>query len=617
MTLKSTLITHLFLSLGLMTSAQHVFAQDKISSSDATLTKARQAYDQGAWDKAISVYKKVHHASKHKGQREVEAALEWSSILWEQGFYEEAKKRAEDTLKIARKIKYDAIIGRLLLTIGHIEASQGRFSTARSTFKICVATIKKSDPVFASLCRMNLALVQKVQGKKGINQKQMEADIARLERVGTPLTAGSALAKTAHLYQEHKDYARAKNLLEQAQKHFVRAKSVPAQARNRLRLATVLQLSHDLAGSRAQLQRALGPLKAMQNRPALVQAYGVMGKNAQLEQKHHEALTHYEHALKIAKRIKSPQWIARSHLALCEFLQGPPHSPKAFMHCAKASTLFHTLKMPDLEVRALLVRARMEQNKGRARHARMHYLTALKILKKRNNPLNQAASTRATTHANLCQVNHTLHVTGTLLSCMQALQELKALSDSAKYTEHIAATYYAAGFAAQREKRIKPALRYFEQSAKAYKEMPQPNHLRVADAYLRMGVIYSVVLRGEANAKNAFIKGLSYAHKDKSAAATSIKTQLLTQLAQVQLEESSFVASVKTLTELLVHAKAHGNHAAQANAYNMLASAKLKLKKRQEAIEALTMGMALIKTDKTQRELYMMMKKNLELLTKK
>ncbi len=149
------------LPLMLVLAPLPAFAQ---ASPDDLMTQARGLYDRGQWSEAIATYKKAHEAAPTSSPRKAEAALEWSSILREQGKFRQAHKRAEEALKLARKIRQDRLIGRLLLTLGHIETGQGRLSTARSTFQICVSSTRGKDPVFHSLCSINLSLIEQHRG---------------------------------------------------------------------------------------------------------------------------------------------------------------------------------------------------------------------------------------------------------------------------------------------------------------------------------------------------------------------------------------------------------------------------------------------------------------------
>lgn len=587
--------------------------------SRAELEVARQAYNRGEWSDAIARYKVIYETASDRDPARAEAALEWSSILWEQGSYREAKRRAEEALELAREIKYDAAIGRLLVTIGHIETSQGQLARAHKTFQLCASLSgEQADQVFSAICRMNLSLVDRLRGRPGMSEAQLRRDIARLESAKTPLAAGSALAKTGELYVKSKQYGQAIALLEKAQAQFEAAGSVPAQARNRLRIARALQESGDYPRAMAHIKMALGPLRKMNNRPALVNAEGLLGADAAQRGARGEALGHYRKALKLSEQIGNPQLTAQSHLALCEAMANPTPIEGVEHHCAQADARFGKLRVPELQVRAKIARANMAQRRGELKPAREQYKQAIEILDERVSASVRDDAAVAVQRANLCQVENQLEVTGALLTCRAALDALKALPNSATYTEHIAATYYSAGFAAQREERIKQSLRHFEQAAAAYMKTSPPQRLRAADARLRMGLIYSVVLEGEDEAERAFRAGLALldGHEQLAGAPLMIR-QLRQQLIQLLDAQKKWEEVRDEARALIAWAKPRGDGAAVGRASNFLASALLKLGDRAGAISALEQGVAALEGVEGEAALRKMMKANLRALEKK
>lgn len=576
------------------------------------LERARGLYDRGDWDEAVALYEEVYAEADAEDLRKADAALEAASILWEQGSYKKAKARAEEALELARALHYDQAIGRLLVTIGHIEASQGQLARARSTFKTCASlSEERSDAVFGALCRMNLSLVDRLQGRPGLSDAQMRRDIARLEGAKTPLAVGSALAKTGEMYARTGEGARAMMMLEKAQDQFAAAGSVPAQARNRLRIARVLQDQGDFARARAHIKMALGPLQKMKNRPGLVNAHGLLGKDAERRGARPEAVGHYNKALKLAEAIGNPQLRAQGHLALCEVLLEPTPSAGVEHHCAQADERFGRLGVPELQVRARIARGNLAQHQGQHQRARTYYKKALAQLEGDIADGLVDASTVASQKANLCQVEHSLKITGSLLTCREALEALDALEDASGYTEHVAVTAYVTGFTAQREGRLNQALGYFKRAAEVSMSQSPPRRVRAADALLRMGLIYGSGDKDE-EALATFGRGLAIlkGHEDRPDAATLV-TQLHQQRVQALEAQQRWSQLQARAGELLAWATSQNDRAAQGMAYNYLARAQLKRDDRQGAIASLEAGVEVLEGVKEQQDLRQMMKKNL------
>ena len=408
--MRPLLLCLLFLGL----TAPPASAQD--DPAQANLVHARQAYDSGSWEKALGLYADIYASPQSTPTQKAEAALEWSSILWEQGDYTTARARAEEALTLAKKERLDAAAGRLLLTIGHIEAAQGQFSRANSTLKACVTLAGElDDPVFGALCKMNLSLIAKIQGKQGMSDAQLRAAIKNLERAGTPLATGSALAKTGELLAKNGDHTQAMLLLERAQGVFEAAGSVPAAARNRLRIARQLQDQGQFDRAKVHINLALPKLQAMGNRPLLVTTYGLQGKDAERLGDLAGARGSYAKSLSLANAIGSPQLRAQSHLALCELGTKGPHLADLEHHCTQAATTFASLRVPDLQARALIVLGQVYQSHAQYQAAQTTYKQAITLLESTDPKAN--ALSIATQRANLCQVEHAMNVTGTLLTC--------------------------------------------------------------------------------------------------------------------------------------------------------------------------------------------------------
>lgn len=608
------------LSMSLSTNA---FAQDTPPTDESSesavsseLTEARAAYDKGDWSEAIKIYKAIYNSSSSTHTMRAEAALERSSILWEQGKYRSAKKLAEEALDLAQKERIDGAVGRLLVTIGHIEASQGKFSKAKKTFKICASLSEEGqDAVFAAICRMNLAMINRLHGEVASDDAQFKRDIEAIKSAKTPLSAGSALAKTGEMFAQSGDYVRAMAMLESAQAQFAAAGSTPAIARNRIRMARVYQSAGDFAKARAQLDAASAPLKKMNNRPALVDVYGLLGKDAEVSGDRDGAISSYKKALKTAESIGNPQLTARANLAMCELLVSPL-TEGAGGYCDRAATSFGKLKIPVLEVRAKIAQANIHQQTGELMNARKAYTKIIDLMENKLPAAQRDAATLAAQRANLCQINNSLELTGALLSCQSAIDAITDLPDVSRYASHLATSYYNAGFSAQREERYKKALRHFELAASTYMKSTPSDPLRSADAHLRMGIIYSAVLKGEDNSLRSFNKGISTLAGVSGETARVLTTQLHQQLVQELVAQEQWQEAVKVANTLLTLADSYKDHAASAHAYNNLAVAKLKLGARDEAIAALEQGIFHAKKSGKVPDQLKLMKANLKKLKK-
>ncbi len=593
--------------------AAPTIAQEPVDYTEL-LTHARASYDMGDWDVAKATYKQIYDGAPDSSVQKAEAALEWANILWEQGDYAAAGKRAQDALERAQKLKLDSAVGRLLLTIGHVEASQGKLGRAQRTLRLCVSMARDAkDDVSQALCRMNLSLVRRVQGKAGIDKKQLEADIAKLQSANTPLAVGSALVKTAELFEKNGDRAKARALLDRAHTQFVRAGNVPAQARNRLRKARLMQEAGDFEGARRELLMAKPALERMKNRPSLVSLHGLMGADARHRGDVATSRVHLKRALGFAEQTRSPQLVARAHLALCESYSTPNVDKRAANHCARAADGFKGLKAPELEARARIAQAAIDQKSGHTAQARKGYTRVVELLESVSPALRNADSI-ATQRANLCQVDNQLEATGALRSCDAAVAAIRAIDDGPKRNwRALAASHYAAGFAAQREKNIKASLRHFEAASRIYTE--QGEHARAADAHLRMGLTYAAVMQGDDLAERSFRNGLAQAKlAPEGALKNTLITQLLFQLAESQLARKKPADALATFERVVAHTKSIGDAANQANAHNSMAAALLELDRRDDAIAALEEGAALIAKDPAQKKQLRMMRDNIDAL---
>ncbi len=607
----STIKTKVLTLLTSLLIAPTAFAQDT-----TPLSEARAAYDQGNWSTALKLYDEIYSGNSASYTARVEAALERSNILWEQGDYSKAKKLAEAALKIAEEQRIDGAVGRLLVTIGHIETSQGQLSRAKKTFKICASISQEGDDaVFAAICRMNLAMIYKMQGKSSGNNQQFQKDIKALKGAKTPLATGSALAKTAELFAETGDPERALSMLEQAQSQFAAAGSIPAQARNRIRIARTLQIMGDYDRARAHLKLGKEALEKMNNRPAMIDVYGLLGKDAQVAGDREAAYGYYKKSLSTAKAIGNPQLTARSHLAICELLINPL-TEGVTHHCQKAADGFDKLHINALEARANIALASIAQQNNELKSARKLYTEIIEEMEKL--PPSQAVNASiATQKANLCQVNHGLVATGAMKSCEDAIEALTALSNAEDYQLHIASSYYSAAFSAQTEKRLKKALRYFEHAAAGYAKASSPDYMRSADSHLRMGIIYSVLLKGEPNSIDAFKKALNTIEKvPKTSQTNKTKAQIYHQLIQELTAQQKWSEAISHGQHMISFAEPLNYHQELAYTYNNLASAHLKTGDKPTAINDLKKGIEHAKKVSSEKDLLKLMRANLKKLDK-
>ena len=303
--------------------------------------KGGELYQSGDWEAAKESYEKAFETAPENSAVKAGAALEWTNLLWEQGYYSQAASRVEDALALAKSQNLDKAVGRLLLTQGHIEASLGKLASAEDTLKICIKMARdQKDDVFGSLCQLNHRLVRQIRGQSVGPESEFRKAVKKLEASGSPLAVGSSLAKTAELYEKNGQYDRALGLLRKAQDKFQEAGSVPAKTRNRLRFARVLQAQGNYADAQAYLDGLVSQFKAMNNRPGLVDAYMLTAQDAERQGEASTAQQAYSQALNVAKATGSPQLIARVSLAYCEFAGRMGSVGPATKHCKSAASAF-------------------------------------------------------------------------------------------------------------------------------------------------------------------------------------------------------------------------------------------------------------------------------------
>lgn len=579
-------------------AAEEAGEEASLTGPAKLLDTAELLYHGGEWSKAIKAYQKAYNETPATSPYKAEAALGWSSLLWQQGSYREAAKRIDQALKLAEELKFDSAIGRMLLTKGQIEASRGQLSKAENTLTICVKSARdQGDQAFASLCSINKRLVRQLRGRPVGPQSDYQADITQLKSAGTPLSVGSSLSRTAGFYEKNGDLDRALALLKEAQTHYDRAQSVPAKLRNRMHIAKLLQDQGNHAEARPYLAGKVAQFQSMNNRPSLIDALVLTAKDARARGQHDESARLYARALSVAKQTGSPTLIARGHMALCEF-DNPTQrasaelSKSTISHCQSAAEGFARLKIPTLAARSNAQLAKLYHASGDLNRASTYYSKAIQTMETVGVPGTADAPGIAATRANLCQVNMTLETKGASFVCKKALNELqdKRGVDPAM----LIATQYAVGITAERDGNPANGLENLKQAAEMAQKLTPPDFRLAADAHLRRGIIYARA-RKATEAEQAFQKGLSLTRAATAPTdpLAEVGVQLRTQLAQLQLRKEDWRNAQSTLRALVKDPAASA--ASQAWGYNALARAALKQGDKPGAKQALEAGYPLAK----------------------
>ena len=442
------------------------FAQEGKASK--FLGKAQDQYHEGRWYEAREAYKKAYEAAPEETAVRVESALGRSTLLWEQGNYGSASKYIGEALELAKKLELHGAVGRLLLTLGHTQASQGRLGKAEQTLKHCVQlAAEQKDPVFGPLCHLNHRLVRKLQGKNVGSDADYRKALKKLESVDSPLTVGLSLAKTAELYAQGGQRGRAFQLLSQADKQYDKAGSVPAKARNRMLKARFLQETGKWPEARKHLEGLLGQFQSMGSKPALVDVLGLLGNDAQYRNSWGEAKKRYQRALKLANATGSPQLVAKVQVALCEVGAASGDSSAA-AHCEDAINTFTKLGMPQMSAQAHASSARLAQQTANLEKARDEFLTALKISEEKVHPKIRKPGLQKNVLANLCQIEMRMQLDGAYYRCRKAL---KGMDEESTGEAMLAATNYAMWNSAANEGHAQEATEHLEKAVKMYAGM--------------------------------------------------------------------------------------------------------------------------------------------------
>lgn len=553
------------------------------------IQSAQKAYHGGRWYEAQMRYQDAYERAPADSKLKVHAAVGLSSLLWERGDYGAARTHIDEALELARELKMNSAIGRLLLTLGHIQASQGQLSSAESTLKNCVKLAgEQKDPVFGPLCKLNWRLVRKLQGEDVGSDADYKATIAKLKAVDTPLTAGMALSKTADLYAKSGDYGRAFNLVEQAGEQYGRAGSVPAKARNKLQKARLLQEAGEWTRARSKLKGLVNKFQQMGSKPALVQTLGLLGNDAGRRGDAGVAHKYYAKALKVAEATGSPQLIAKSRLALCDLASSAPKLVGGDT-CEQAAETFETLGMPLLQAKAQAALGRRMQTTGELKKARKAFLAAVETLEKKVHP-SLYGDALAHDMANLCQVEMQLEASGTFYRCREAVEKIEEAG--VEDPPMRAATHYAAGVSAAREGNEEAGLEHLAKSVKLYESDEVEDPASLADALLRQGVLLKKT--GDAEkAQEALGKSLEAVGDDSRLRAARI--QIRVQYAQVLMARQKWKTGAEQLEQVIDDTKAAGDPGTQAWAWSALASVRLELDDEDGAEKALREALPLAK----------------------
>lgn len=589
-------IRRLLFSLGatllMLSLASPALAESTKEEARDLIGQGQAQYRDGDWNLARKSFEEAYEKAPDKSDMRAHAALELSGLLWEQGEYDAAETHAEQALELARTLELNKGIGQLLLTRGHIEASQGELQKSERTLKICMNLAEEEgDDVRASLCKLNHRLVRELQGKSTGSESDYKEAIATLEEAGTELSAGTSLSKTAELYSKGGDKERAIQLYQKAQKKFEEADNTPAQLRNRLQIARHLQDIGNFEAAREKLDGLEDAFDSMNSRPALVDALTLYGTDALERGQVDRAKKYYDRALSVAEETESTGLIARSRLGLCELGTETDQVDGAAAECKAAAEAFEQLGIPDLEARSRAQIARLYHAQQDFNKASDAYSEAIKILEEHDQDNAAFQSALSNYRANLCQVEMNVESNGAHYICQKALDELR--SDDDAEPSMVASTSYGVGITATRAGKTSKGLKYLKKAAeKADSDDFQKPEL-AADAHLRRGAVLAKLDGKRDEAAEAFEAGLTVVEEADQASGEldEARIELRTQLGQLELERKDWSAA-KTQLEALAE-EADGRPGKQAWAHHALARAHGKLDETDQKREALETALSL------------------------
>jgi len=577
----STMKLKNLIRVGTLAACLGALSPSAFASDEFSLESARELYKSGAWETAREAFEDAYKAAPEKSVTKAEAALELATLLWEQGEYGAAEARIKDAVSRVKALKLEETLGRVLLTQGHIEASLGKLRQAESTLKVCSKSAEDYKDIYtAALCRIQLQFVLRLRGFP-MNEAQYQKDLALLRNSDRDLMIGTALAKGSDAFLRTGDQAQALDLLNQAQARYVAAKSAPAQARNRLRRAQVLQDMGRWAEAANDLKGLEREFLEMKNRPSLVTYYALAGRQADHQGNQGEALNRLNQSKKLAEQVKSPQMVANTQLALCEH-HAKHKTPHAVGACADAQQRFKAVGIPDLAARAQVIHARMLHTDGQLVQARTAYLDSAKELEKRVFSDSDRRNV-ANIYANLCQIELQVKSKGALTACREALKKLNEVkSPNAEVETLIAASHHSAGAGAYNLNLASEAKEHFEKAIVLFEK--HKDDARAADAYLRLGRLQARTKDKAAFASFQRVMELTA----QKPALSQTRIQGYIQLSQWLMDQENWTGAGEQLDAMIREGKdaedlAWGHHAR--------ARVSLKLKERTSAVEHLKKGL--------------------------
>lgn len=558
------------------------FAVPAQAEDDFSLNSARDLYASGAWELAREAFEDAFNKAPENSVQKAEASLELGTLLWEQGEYAAAETRVKDALERARALKLEETLGRLLLSLGHIEVSLGKLRQAEATLKLCnKSATDYKDIHTAALCRIQLRFVQKLRGQPVLDADNQK-DLALLRNSDRDLMIGTALAKSSEMFIRTGEHAVALDMLNQAQARFEAAKSTPAQARNRLRRVQLYQDMGRWGDAARDMKGLIEEFQSMNNRPSLVTAYALAARQADQSQNTEDALKLYNRSLQLAKQVRSPQMVANSQLALCEF-HARHRAPQAVGACTEARQSFTKAGIPDLAARAQVLQARMLHADGQLNKAREAYLEAVKELEKRTYSDGDRYNVGAL-YANLCQIELQLQSKGALNACRESLKKLNNIQNrNADVELLIAASHQAAGVGAINLNSAKEARTHFESAITLFEK--NNDLMRAADVYLRLGRLQTRIDNGDPNASFQRLLEITGTRADMK----DLRIQGRTQLAQWLMEKESWDLAHKQLSLLIAESAGEANTLPWA--HQAMARVELKKSNRDKAIDHLKLGL--------------------------
>ncbi len=561
-----------------------------------SLGDARELYAAGNWDTAKEAYSDLY--KKGDPNIQVEAALEISGILWEQGQYAKALKWTQTTKELIQKTGKNELKSRRLFTLGNILASKGKFGKSYSTLQFCQKEARKyKDLSFEVLCRISARFVRQLQGKSTTSKKQYQSDLKKLKSTGQPMLVGTALAKTASLRDSAGRYGDAIHLLKMAHGQFKISKSDPALARNKLRMAAVYQNAGQWSDSKKQLAGLVSTFRNMNNKPALVTLYSLKGRQAQYDGDSKAAKKYLTKAQVNASSLSSPQIRAQVDLGFCELYTDAQHLNNAQKYCDRAYENFSKIGLWTLAARSKIMLGGLAQSRSELELAAQSYKSALGILERIGN---QTFVKRdiAFQKTNYCQVSWELKRAEAPTICLNATRSFGGIKKDATVYNAMAKAHY---ILAHLKKKKKEKIANFKNAARLFEKGGQP--ARSADALLRaaerMKAKVSVPLLNKALGlvtSKAIIK---------NRIPEEVRINILTHLSEDLMELSQWKDALENLNLLKNSARRQKDWTSLSWAHNARARVLLKTKGRPEALTALRECIDTSKKahDKTQEDL--------------